>query len=174
MLSGEADLAPAFLAPKDDSVDVTPLLDEDLVCIGTKALLKHTAAISFEEVLSLPLIMPGRPSVLRTLVADNSARRRLIERTVLEVEGVTALKRTVIAGLGCSVQSAAIAARDLVDGTLIARPIVGPALTRSLYLVSSRSRTASRAVMETRRLLLETLRDAYRRGLWPGVLHTVS
>jgi LysR family nitrogen assimilation transcriptional regulator len=84
---------------------------------------------------------------------------------------VATLKRAVAAGLGCSIQSPAAVMREIEDGSLVARRVTDPPLKRTVYLVSSKTRMASRAVIETHRLLVQTLRDAHATGLWPGVPH---
>jgi LysR family nitrogen assimilation transcriptional regulator len=130
--------------------------------------------IAFDEVLQLPLIMPGRLAVMRALTADAEMRQKLTEKTGLEIEGVATLKRAVAAGLGCAIQSPAAVMRELEDGSLVARRVVDPPLRRTVYLVSSKTRMASRAVIETHRLLVRTLRDANAAGGWPGVLRKLQ
>ncbi len=171
MLSGEVDLALTFFAPKDDRLEAQPLLDEELVCIGTPAQLGGSGPIAFSDVLGLPLIMPGRLMVMRALAADAEVRQRLAEKVHLEIEGASTLRRAIVAGLGCSLQSPAFAPRELADGTLMARRVVDPSLPRTVYLVSSRTRMASRAVLETRRLLIAALQQAHATGQWPGRFH---
>ena len=112
MLSGEADLAVTFFEPRDDRLEALPLLDEELVCIGRKDQLGEGETIAFDEVLQLPLIMPGRLVVMRALAADAEMRQKLTEKTSLEIEGVATLKRAVAAGLGCSIQSPAAVMRE--------------------------------------------------------------
>jgi LysR family nitrogen assimilation transcriptional regulator len=170
MLSGEVDLAVTFFEPKDDRLEALPLLDEELVCIGRKDQLGEGATIAFDEVLQLSLIMPGRLVVLRALAADAELRQRLTDKTGLEIEGIATLKRAVAAGLGCSIQSAAAVARELANGSLVARRVIDPPIRRTVYLMSSKTRMASRAVIETHRLLVQTVHDAHATGLWPGVL----
>jgi LysR family transcriptional regulator, nitrogen assimilation regulatory protein len=174
MLSGEVDLAVTFFEPRDDRLEALPLLDEELACIGRKDQLGEGETIAFDEVLQLPLIMPGRLAVMRALTADAEMRQKLTEKTGLEIEGVATLKRAVAAGLGCAIQSPAAVMRELEDGSLVARRVVDPPLRRTVYLVSSKTRMASRAVIETHRLLVRTLRDANAAGGWPGVLRKLQ
>jgi LysR family transcriptional regulator, nitrogen assimilation regulatory protein len=171
MLSGEVDLAVTFFEAKDDRLEALPLLDEELVCIGRRDQLGEGSTISFNEILQLPLIMPGRLAVMRALVADAETRQKLTDKIGLEVEGVATLKRAVAAGLGCSIQSAAAVTRELESGSLVARRVINPPVKRTVYLMSSKTRMASRAVIETHRLLVQTVREAHAAGLWPGVLH---
>jgi LysR family transcriptional regulator, nitrogen assimilation regulatory protein len=114
--------------------------------------------------------MPGRLVVLRALAANAELRQKLTDKTGLEIEGIATLKRAVAAGLGCSIQSAAAVARELKNGSLVARRVIDPPIRRTVYLMSSKTRMASRAVIETHRLLVQTVRDAHATGLWPGVL----
>ncbi|MCF8482756.1 MAG: hypothetical protein K9H25_20220 [Rhodospirillum sp.] len=125
--------------------------------------------------------MPGRTGVLGALAGDPEIRRRIAEKVTLEVETGATLKRALRAGLGVSLQSRAILGveEDGGDGTdsgtgtgtgkdLLVRPIVSPTLTRRLYLVSSRMRLPSRAVAETKAVLLDIIRVVNQDGRWPG------
>ncbi|HSK40948.1 MAG TPA: LysR substrate-binding domain-containing protein [Arenibaculum sp.] len=168
MVMGQADLALTFFEPQDDRFDAEALLEEELVCIGTEKFLGGPGPITLAEVLEFPLIMPGRAAVLQALATDPEERRRIARKVSLEIEAATSLKRAVAAGIGVSLQSRALASRELAAGTLVARDIVDPPMRRKLHLVSSRNRMASRAVIETRRLLIDTVRQANATGQWPG------
>jgi LysR family transcriptional regulator, nitrogen assimilation regulatory protein len=168
MIMGQADLALTFFEPQDDRLDAEALLEEELVCLGIGKFLGGPGPITLNEALEFPLIMPGRAAVLQALATDPEERRRIAQRVGLEIEAATSLKRAVAAGIGVTLQSRALALREIAAGTLIAREIVDPPMRRKLHLVSSRNRMASRAVIETRRLLIDTVRRANASGQWPG------
>ncbi|WP_372396402.1 LysR substrate-binding domain-containing protein [Azospirillum sp. HJ39] len=168
MLSGQADIALTLVRPNDDRLEAVPLLDEELVCLGTRAMIGDGGPIDLADVLRLPLIMPGRTAVLQALASDAAVRRAIAEKVHLEIESAIPLKRAVSAGLGVTVQSAALAGDEIASGELVARPVVNPSMGRTLYLVSSRIKTASRAVMEARRLMVDVVREAHAAGRWPG------
>lgn len=170
MLSGQADIALTLVPPADDRLEAVPLLDEELVCLGTRAMIGDGGPIDLADVLRLPLIMPGRNAVLQALASDADVRRAIAENVYLEIESAIPLKRAVGAGLGVTVQSAALAGDELASGALIARPVVNPSMGRTLFLVSSRMKTASRAVVEARRLMIDVVREAQASGRWPGRL----
>ena len=62
---------------------------------------------------------------------------------------------------------------EIARGELVARPVVNPTMGRTLYLVSSRIKTASRAVMEARRLMVDVVHEAQASGRWPGQLRDI-
>lgn len=171
MVMGQADLALTFFEPQDNRLDAEPLLEEELVCIGTERHLGGPGPITLAEVLEFPLIMPGRAAVLQALATDPEDRRRIAQNVCLEIEAAASLKRAVAAGIGVSLQSPALVSRELAAGILVARNVVDPPMQRTLRLVSSRNRMASRAVIETRRLLVDTVRQANAAGEWPGRLY---
>ncbi|CAO3410129.1 LysR family transcriptional regulator [Azospirillum largimobile] len=170
MLSGQADLALTLLPPNDDRLEAVPLLDEELVCLGTRAMLGDGGPIDLADALRLPLIMPGRTAVLQALASDAEVRNAIAAKVHMEIESAIPLKRAVSAGLGVTIQSAALAGDEIARGELVARPVVNPTMGRTLYLVASRMKTASRAVVEARRLMIDVVRDAQASGRWPGRL----
>ncbi|CAO3453543.1 LysR family transcriptional regulator [Azospirillum largimobile] len=173
MLSGQADLALTLVPPNDDRLEGVPLLDEELVCLGTRAMLGDGGPIDLADALRLPLIMPGRTAVLQALASDAEVRNAIAAKVYMEIESAIPLKRAVSAGLGVTIQSAALAGDEIARGELVARPVVNPTMGRTLYLVSSRMKTASRAVVEARRLMIDVVREAQASGRWPGRLRDI-
>lgn len=168
MLSGQADLALTFATPHDERLEAVPMLEESLVCLGTREMIGDGGPITLKEVLNFPLIMPGRTAVLQALANDQEVRRTIAEKVYLEIESAIPLKRAVAAGLGVTIQSPALAGGEIAGGELVARPVVEPTIVRSLLLVSSQMKTASRAVNEARRLMVDVVREAQANGRWPG------
>ena len=165
---GELDMVLSFVPIVDESVETIELLEEELVCLGAPELLgSKTVPITMAEIFAKPIIAPGRQVVMKAMVGSPEARAAIGAHVDVEIEASATLKRMMIAGMGCCIHSAAFAWEEIADGRLVARPISDNPIRRSLYINSGRIRLGSRAVVETRRVLVEALRDARDTGRWP-------
>lgn len=168
---GDLDVVLSFVPLSDEGIETAELLQEELVCLGAPSLLGANGdPIALDEIAPLPLIGPGRQVVMKALVDEPHARAVLGAHVRVEIEASNTLKRMLIAGMGCCVHSAAYAWDEITEGRLVARPIVEPSLRRRLYVNSNRVRLGSRAVTETRRILLKQIGMAHRLGCWPATL----
>lgn len=171
LATGEIDLALNYLPSANERILSEPVLEEQLFCLGTADLLgTDPKPITFAEVLELPLVAPGRKIVMHAILSDPEVQERVARKSIIELEGLSIMKQVILKGLGCCIHTRAFVAPEVRDGRLIARPIVEPEIKRTVYLSGTRVRSASRAVMETRRVLLETVERAHADGVWPGIM----
>ncbi len=173
LATGEIDLALNYLSSANERILSVPVLEEQLFCLGTPDLLgDEPTPMSLSEVLDLPLVAPGRKIVMHAIISDPEVQERVARKSIIELEGLSTMKQVVLRGLGCCIQTRAFVSHEVREGRLVARPIVDPEIKRTVYLSGTRARSASRAVMEARRILIETVEQAYADGLWPGTLLT--
>lgn len=169
MLRGEVDLAVAYQPPEDSRFNALPILNEHLYLVGLPQMIgSQDAPISFDDlpqgkVLALNLIRSSR-----SIVHSQFLRRQITPHPQLEIESLSALIQAMRAGLGCSILARATVAEDLAKGSLHARRIKDPELTRTLYLVVPANRPRRRVDDEMRKLISTTLVDAVAAGRWPG------
>jgi LysR family transcriptional regulator, nitrogen assimilation regulatory protein len=76
----------------------------------------------------------------------------------------------LLAGLGCAVATKLFVQEQLAAGRLIAREVVEPTLTRTLYLCRLRNRPMTYAMEEIRRLILALIADQVGRRAWEATL----
>ncbi|UFM66883.1 LysR substrate-binding domain-containing protein [Paracoccus sp. MA] len=169
MLRGEVDLAVAYQPPEDSRFNALPILNEHLYLVGLPQMIgSQDAPISFDDlpqgkVLALNLVRSSR-----SIVHSQFLRRQITPHPQLEIESLSALIQAMRAGLGCSILARATVAEDLAKGSLHARRIRDPELTRTLYLVVPANRPRRRVDDEMRKLISTTLVDAVAAGRWPG------
>jgi LysR family nitrogen assimilation transcriptional regulator len=129
------DMAFCFGVPKSDWLGAIPLYDEDLVLVGPRDLLGDESDIPFQELSKFPLIMSGAHRGARKQV-DRAAARCGIELTILhEIEAINLKRDLLLRNRCCGIVSAGFFLGDLQNGTLAARRIVAPTLSRDFSLV---------------------------------------
>lgn len=172
ILSGEIDIALGFLDCADSRIESVALLEEELVCVGLPRFFARGARgareIGLDALRRLPLILPARSAALPALLGDSPMRDALAASVRFEVESLSALKAAVRLGLGCTLLSRPVVAREVAAGEFLAPRVVQPTLARTLYLLTSRLRMESRAVAETRRHLADALNEVRTSGGWPS------
>ncbi|MGL4290176.1 MAG: LysR substrate-binding domain-containing protein [Phreatobacter sp.] len=166
----EIDLGITFKAQRDPAIHEQPLVEEDLYLISPAA--QHTGTceqnVTLDDVAKLPLILPGRPHSLRELINDYARKNRLSLGVVGEVDAVPQLKDFVAAGVGHTILTQASVQAELSDGSLSARRIVEPVISRRVILCRSAEIPPTRATVAVEALLMETARQLVDEKLWPG------
>ncbi|MBT6277946.1 MAG: LysR family transcriptional regulator [Chromatiales bacterium] len=119
--------------------------------------------VSFRHVSTHPLVLPSRPHILRVLVDEELQRSELESKIIFEVDSVWAMKELALHGVAGTVMPIGAVRHEVVEGRLRARRIVEPDLSRTLYMIQSRRRPASKAISAVSRLLRETVGDLAQR-----------
>jgi len=171
LMTSEVDLAVLYNPPNDPKLRLQPILEERMVCIGRADVIGATdAPIRFDELLELPLILLRQGLSARALLDDAGLLKRLESRARLQLNSVQAIQGTLAEGLGCAVGTTLFMRELLADGTLRARPIVAPRLTRTLSICELSDRTATYALETVRALILKLIFDAVGTGVWDAKL----
>ena len=169
VLSGEIDMALVYNTPDDARLDVRPLLEEDMYLVGLPSLIGASKRpVAFAEIPPHPILAPYPSGTLRAIVESHVLRSRIKPSQMLEIDSLTALRQALEGGLGCTILGRSSVTAALSDGSLHARRIVEPGLTRTLELASQAERPRTRAFVETDRILTGIVRAVVRRGDWPA------
>lgn len=166
----QADLGIVFKSINDPAIHEVPLVDEDLYLIGPPSARagKRKRTVTLEEVARLQLILPGRPHSLRELINDYVKKQRRTLNVIAEVDGVPQLKDLVMAGFGHTILTLGSVQDEVANGTLSARQIVQPVITRRVMLCRSAEIPPSRAAAAVETIVLELADKLVADGLWPG------
>jgi LysR family nitrogen assimilation transcriptional regulator len=89
-------------------------------------------SIAFEQIASLPLILPGEPHPLRTTLATLARERKLALAPALEADSIRLQHEIVACGGGFAITAGALAPQDF--HRLARVRIVRPVLSRSIVL----------------------------------------
>jgi len=158
---GRADIGLVHNATPTPAVEVSPLLEEELCLIGRRSGRRHAATVPMRELPAFPLIMPSRPNAIRTLVETRLAGVGLRPNVTLEVDAIGAIVDLVAEGLGYAILSRRALPEGAGGASLVARPIVRPALKCALAIAVSAQRPSTPLQVATVQLV---------RALVPNVL----
>jgi LysR family transcriptional regulator, nitrogen assimilation regulatory protein len=150
----------------------TEMIREDLMMfVSANSPMAKRRSISFRKLFDHPVVLPGRPNVLRIVIEQLAARHDM----VLKVRDCDSLP--AIAKLVCDAQFMAIMPHfafvdEIARGEMVAIPIVNPTPSWTLSVVVSQRTLHSRASEAVARVMAEIIGDMVKRGVWQAKLRT--
>jgi len=167
LVAGRLDLALVYNPPSDSRIESRPVVEEDLICVGTEEIVGPPGRpISFAEVTELPLLLPSQGYATRALIENHALRSKLQFRAPLQIDSLTAMDQALPAGMGCSVLAHVTVRRLLAEGLVCSRPIVDPPISRSLHFVMPRNKPQTRSITVMRQLMLAAAAGEIAAGRW--------
>jgi len=161
---GRVDCALVYNAPESPSLDIQPLLDDQLFLIAPRAVnavRKARKSITLAELADYPLIIPSRPHSIRMSVENALAAVDCKIRVAHEIECIPAVIDLVRQGHGFGVLPLnAVRSTPWSDEVLV-KPILAPTLKTSLSLATSAQRPTSPLM----RKAIHLIRDIVRREI---------
>jgi LysR family transcriptional regulator, nitrogen assimilation regulatory protein len=161
---GRVDCALVYNALPSPSLDLQPLLDEQLFLIAPiagRGARKARKTISLDELGDYPLIIPSRPHAMRMSVENALAGVDVKIKVAYEIECIPAIIDLVRQGLGFAVLPLnAVKSTQWAD-QVGAKPILAPLLKTSLSIASSAQRPKSPLL----RKAMDVVRDIVRREI---------
>jgi LysR family nitrogen assimilation transcriptional regulator len=158
---GRVDCALVYNAPASPTVDLSPLLDDQLFLIGpraAKAARKVRKSVTLAEIADYPLIIPSRPHSIRMSVENALAGVDRKIRVAHEIECIPAVIDLVRQGHGFAVLPFNAVQSTPWGDEVSVKPIVAPVLKTSLSLATSAHRPKS----PLHRRAIEVIRDIVR------------
>ena len=134
---GEIDLALAYDVPDVPHLARTELLREDLVLVTVPGE-GNGHPIGFAEAMEESLALPETGDTVRDLVVRTARELGLEPKIAFEVRSISVIKSLIVRGAASGILPYGSVLEELRGGRLEARPIVAPALRRSLFLASSK------------------------------------
>ncbi|KRC85905.1 HTH-type transcriptional regulator CynR [compost metagenome] len=167
--TGDVDVALLYDSKPNPALKFRPLLDESLWFVGPPASgLDKRTPVRMAEVIGRPLVLPGAPHGLRSLV-EQAARTQDIELDIVaETNAMSVQKRLVLDGHGYTILPSIAVVDDVDRGILAAAPVVDPVLTRRIVLAQPAARTMANSVRCVTKELVQCIRDAVERDQWPS------
>jgi LysR family transcriptional regulator, nitrogen assimilation regulatory protein len=115
----------------------TEMMAEDLMLVvPPHAALAHESAVAFKSIFRLPLVLPGRPNVLRTLIEQLAVRHDVAFRAI-DCDSLPAIVRLVRQAGHVTIMPHFACADELARGEVVAVPIVDPTPSWRLSVVVS-------------------------------------
>jgi LysR family transcriptional regulator, nitrogen assimilation regulatory protein len=162
---GRVDCALVYNAAASPTVDLQPLLDEQLFLIGPpvlKSARKNRKSITLAELAEYPLIIPSRPHAMRMSVENALAAVDVKIKVAHEIECIPAVIDLVRQGLGYGVLPLnAVKSSQWADAVQV-KPILAPVLKTSLSLATSAQRPKSPLMRKAIDVIREIVRQEIR------------
>jgi LysR family nitrogen assimilation transcriptional regulator len=158
---GRVDCALVYNATASATVDLQPLLEDQLFLIAPLTAQSNRQPVTLVELAEHPLIIPGRPHAMRMAVENALASVDRKIRVAHEIESIPAVIDLVRQGHGFGVLPLnAVRSTQWVDEVLV-KPIGSPGLKISLSIATSAQRPRSPLV----RKAIEVIRDIVRQEI---------
>jgi LysR family nitrogen assimilation transcriptional regulator len=168
----EAALLDFGIVPTADElvdVDYEPLVRESLLLVERRGASRRVpATIAFDQVAKLKLIMPPRSFHTRRVVDDVARASHLALNIAYEQRSVTTIMSLVRDGLGATITHSPAVEQFWTPGTISARRIVRPEITRTISLARPSKRTLSFAAEAIYAVFKRFAIEAVKDGRWQG------
>ncbi|MBT9550417.1 MAG: LysR family transcriptional regulator [Hydrogenophaga sp.] len=144
--TGRLDIAVLYNAMPTPDIDISPLLEEELLLVQPRppglAEEPPPPPVPLAEVAALPLVIPSRPNAIRMHVEAEMANIGCRPLIALEIDGVSAILDLVADGVGSALLSRHAVASSIRPSAYRTRPVNPPLRTRA-SLASSSQRPAT-------------------------------
>ncbi|HEY5281003.1 MAG TPA: LysR family transcriptional regulator [Pseudolabrys sp.] len=165
------DLALLHNPPHLEALELKPLLTERMFVIGPpRHRLKqrpHPKSFRIRDLGALPLILPNGAHANRRLVENAALEHGVRLRIMIEADSVAFAKTMVERGLGYTILTYAAVQDELARGELTVYPIVRPALSVRVCIVTPRGEMP-KLVEDAGEMLRDVCRSLVRSKRWAG------
>jgi LysR family nitrogen assimilation transcriptional regulator len=162
--NGRVDCALVYNAPASPSVDLQPLLDEQLFFIAPlplPAMRKKSKSVPLAELGNYPLIIPSRPHAMRMSVENALAAVGVTIKVAHEIECIPAIIDLVRQRHGYAVLPLNAVRSTPWAAEVVVKPVLAPTLKTSLSIATSAQRPKSPLL----RKAMDVVRDIVRREI---------
>lgn len=175
VMRGEVDVALIFNPPVDSSTLRTPLLKEELFCIGHPDIIGNTKdPIPLNALSELPLALLQTGALSRALL-DNQANLSQLEiNAKIQLASIAGTLSALEEGLACTLAPRLLVSDQLASGLLNARPVIDPKPIRTLYLLRPQTKPPTYLIEMIEKLIADLVRNAIDEGRWEAANLTAS
>jgi LysR family nitrogen assimilation transcriptional regulator len=167
LISGRLDIAVLYNAQAAPELEITPLLEEELLLVQCRppgfAEDPPPGPIMLRELALLPMVIPTRPNAIRMHVESELANIGCRLNIALEIDGVSAILDLVADGAGSAVLSRNAVAGFNRPSAFLVRTITAPGLRTKVSMATSSLRPATLTQQTTLKLLYKTIRSVIER-----------
>jgi len=150
-------------------VEYELLVRESLLLVERRSAARRVpTTITFDEVARLKLIMPPRSFHTRRVIDAAAHASHLTLNIAYEQRSVTTIMSLVRDGLGATITNSPAIGQFWTPGTITARRIVKPEITRMISLARPSKRTLSFAAQAVYDVVKRFAIEAVKEGRWQG------
>ena len=147
LMVGRLDIAVLYNTKPTAEIDITPLLEEDLLLVQRRPIGlaedPPPGPITLRELAQLPLVIPTRPNAIRMHVESELASIGCRLNIALEIDGVSAILDLVADGAGSAVLSRNAVSSSIRPSAFSVRTITDPVLRTKVSVATSSRRPAT-------------------------------
>lgn len=166
---GDIEAALIFNPAPDSQTIRTPLIEEELFCIGHRNVIgDKDAPIRLEDMADLPLALLQSGSLSRALTNQPAELARLEANARIQLASIAATLSVMKEGLACTLAPKVLVSEELRSGDLVARPVTDPTPVRTLYLVSPIENRPTFLHEHMAALIVDLVRQSVTEGVWEG------
>jgi LysR family nitrogen assimilation transcriptional regulator len=162
LAENQLDLSLSFALPDQSWAESEALYTENL-CFAVPPRLQRRnlggRVVRFAQIAKSPLALPTVGHVLRTLVDGVAAQKSITLDIRFEIDSVQLIRDAVARNLACTILPFCSLIEPIKSARVRVYAITDPTIARMLYLVRSRRRPPSKAVLATRDLIVASIRD---------------
>lgn len=167
LIASEVDLALFYNPRKDHRITMELILEEEVLCVGHRSVISDSdAPITFEDLTRLPVLLLRQGASSRALIDRPGLLTRLKANAPLQLNSISGITNGMLAGLGCTMAPKVFAREQLRAGSLHARRIINPNLSRLLYLGHRQEYPSTRLFEAIKGLILDLIRQEVRSNNW--------
>ncbi len=167
--SGRINLAVLFDDGQLSPFASTPMVEEEMMYI-TRANSQYGAvkkkSVTLAQAIKAPLILPGLQHGVRPRIENIVRSHGMSLDNVIEINSVAILKSAILADIGATILPVAPLLSEIERGDMVALPISGERMVRTLALCASKNIPLTNAAAAVERLVLDVTDDLCRRGKW--------
>ncbi|MCC2613808.1 LysR family transcriptional regulator [Neorhizobium sp. Rsf11] len=153
---GDLHFALAFNVPDHKAIRKQPMLKESIFFITSpNSPYGQDKPIEMAELAKATFVIPTEKGQIIHLLKEAMAQFDLPLNVAFQIESMDAIKGLITDGTACAALPFGTVTREVKAGTLIARRIVNPPLTRTLFLLRPSARLQTEAIREAQ-LTIET------------------
>ena len=168
LASGRLDIVVLYNAQPSRELDITPLLEEQLLLVRARppGLPEDPppGPVPLAQVAQLPLVIPTRPNAIRMYIEAEMADVGCRPNVALEIDGVSAILDLVLDGAGCAILSRNALRNTPRPSAYVTQPIGEPPLKIRLSLATSLQRPATPVQKAALELIRKTAPDVVARA----------
>ena len=165
---GAIDLGVAYAGQGTAALRAQPVIRERLFLVAAPGTDGADGPVEAEAALAAPLVLPNPEHGLRGRIEAIAAERGVALRVAMEIDILPTMLAFVERGVGATILPLVSVAEAVRAGRLVARPIRGRGIDRTLVLLTHRDRPGSRLSAAMARFVTDEVHALASTGAWPG------
>lgn len=168
--SGRINLALLFDDGQLTAFASTPLVEEEMMFItrSDSRFAVRGKTISLAKAVDVPLILPGLQHGVRPRIENIVRSAGLSIDQVIDINSIAILKSALLADMGATILPVAPVLSEIERGVMLAYPITGAKISRTVSLCSSKNIPLTNAAAAVERLVLDVTKSLCGSGRWLG------